>query len=94
MKKEQRHFFERLTDGMDLSGEPVPGCPLIEISGDRRVLIENHLGITQYSREEICVKVKYGWISVCGGCLELVCMSRERLIIAGNIDQVKLIRRT
>ena len=92
MKKDRR-FFERLTDGMDLSGEPVPGYPLVEISGDRRVLIENHLGITQYSREEICVKAKFGWISVCGGCLELVCMSREQLIISGKIEQVKLIRR-
>lgn len=91
--KKDRHFLERIAEGMDLTGEPVPGCPLVEISGERRVLIENHLGITQYSREEICVKVKYGCISVCGSCLDLVCMSRERLIISGNIDQVKLGRR-
>lgn len=92
MKKE-RNFLERLTDGMDLSGEPIPGCPLVEISGAHRVLIENHLGMTRYSCEEICVKVRYGCISVCGSCLELVCMSREQLIISGKIDQVKLVRR-
>lgn len=91
MKKELR-FFERLTDGMDLAGEPVPGCPLVEISGERQVLIENHLGISRYSMDEICVKVKYGCVSICGNCLELVCMSEERLIISGKIDLVKLVR--
>lgn len=93
MMKKDRQFLERLADGMDLPGEPLPGYPLVEISGERRVLIENHYGITQYSHEQICVKVKYGHISVCGGCLELIRMTREQLIIAGRIDQVRLIRR-
>lgn len=92
MKKEQ-HFLERLADGMDLSGEPLPGYPLVEIAGERRVLIENHFGITQYSRGEICVKVKFGWISVCGCGLELIRMTKEQLIIAGKIEQVRLLRR-
>ena len=86
-------MIQRLTEGMDIPGEPIPGLPLIEISGDQRVLIENHRGIPQYTREEICVKMKYGWLSILGSSLELVCMSRERLIVGGKIDQVKLMRR-
>ena len=31
--------------------------PLIEIAGEKRVLIENHLGILAYSLEEIQVKM-------------------------------------
>lgn len=92
MKKE-KSFLERLTESAELLSEPLPGQPIVEIGGDRRVVIENHAGVTQYSREKIGVKVKYGALCVCGCGLELVRMSREQLIIAGRIDSLHLIRR-
>lgn len=91
--KHGQNFLERITDGADLSGEPIPGGTLVEIAGDSRVLIENHCGITQYSRERICVKVKFGVVSVCGCNLELIRMTREQLIISGKIEQIGLSRR-
>lgn len=92
MKKE-KSFLERLTEGAELLSEPLPGQPIVELGGDRRVVIESHGGVTQYSREKIGVKVKYGTLCVCGCGLELVRMSREQLIIAGRIDSLHLIRR-
>ena len=86
-------FLEKMADGMDLTGEPLPGQSIVEISGDRRVLIENHLGLTQYSHQKICVKVKFGQIAVCGCHLELDQMTRQQLIISGQIDTVTIIRR-
>lgn len=77
----------------DLSAEPLPGQPIVEIAGDRRVLIENHFGVKEYSREKIGVKVKYGLVCVCGCDLELIRMTKEQLIISGRIDAVTLIRR-
>lgn len=91
--KHGQNFLERITDGADLSGEPIPGGTLVEIAGDSRVLIENHCGITQYSRERICVKVKFGVISVCGCNLELIRMTKEQLIISGKIEHIGLSRR-
>ena len=76
-------ILQRLADGADLSAEPLPGQPIVEIAGDRRVLIENHFG----------VKVKYGLVCVCGCDLELIRMTKEQLIISGRIDAVTLIRR-
>ena len=46
-----RMILQRLADGADLSAEPLPGQPIVEIAGDRRVLIENHFGVKEYSRE-------------------------------------------
>jgi len=92
MKKE-KSFLERLAEGAELLSEPLPGQPIVELGGDRRVVIENHGGVIQYSREKIGVKVKYGTVCVCGCGLELVRMSREQLIIAGRIDSIHLIRR-
>lgn len=86
-------WMQRLTDQMDLSGEPLPGVPVVELAGDRRVLIERHGGVTQYSREKICVKVRYGLVQVCGCGMELTRMTREQLVISGRIDSVHLLRR-
>lgn len=88
-----RYLLERLADEADLTVEPLPGQPIVEIAGDRRVLIENHFGVKEYSRERITVKVKYGFVSVCGCQLELMRMTREQLVICGKIDGVTLQRR-
>jgi len=86
-------FWVKLTDNSDLTGAVIPGQSIVEISGDRRVLIENHYGVSQYSQEKIGVKVKFGYVCVCGCGLELVRMTKEQLVIAGRIDSVNLIRR-
>ena len=87
------YWIERLTENLDLPGESVPGQPLIELAGDRRVLVEHHRGVTQYSREEICVKVGYGHVQIRGCGLELSRMTAQQLVISGRIDCVTLLRR-
>lgn len=89
----QRKILERLAQGADLPGEPMPGVPLAEIAGDRQVLIENHGGVTEYGNERICVRVKFGQLCICGAHLELVRMTKEQLVIFGRIDSVTLQRR-
>lgn len=88
-----RFFLERLTEDANLVAEQLPGQTIVELAGDRRVLIENHFGVKAYGREQIIVKVKYGYVCVCGCGLELLRMSREQLVIRGRIDGVTLQRR-
>lgn len=88
-----RHWLDFLADQADLPGETGLGQPLIEVAGDRRVLIEHHQGVNQYGAGCICVKVKYGIVSVEGCGLEIARMSREQLIIRGRIDRIALNRR-
>lgn len=71
----------------------LPGQPVVELVGDRRVLIENHIGVTEYGTERICVKVKYGQLSVRGYGLELVRMTKAQLVITGNIGSITIDRR-
>lgn len=86
-------ILNRLADGADLGEEPLPGQSIVEIAGDRRVLIENHCGVKEYSRERIGVKVKFGQINICGAGLELRHMTKQQLLISGRIDAVALCRR-
>lgn len=89
----KKRWTDRLADSGDLRGEPMPMQPLVEIAGDRRVLIEHHHGVVQYSTEKICVKVRYGTVSICGRELELNLMNKCQLVVAGHIDCVQLDRR-
>lgn len=90
--KQRRSLLERVITAADLDAELQPKLPLIEIAGEKRVLIENHLSVVQYSREQITIKVSYGCVQVKGKRLELAKLSREQLVITGCIDCVALSR--
>ena len=91
--KGKEYILQRITERVELSGEPLPGQPVIEIGGDNRVLIENYCAVREYSPQKICVQVKYGTVVVSGIQLELRRMTKEQLVIAGRIDGVTLQRR-
>lgn len=89
----RRRFLEQLAEDADLLQEPMPGQTIVELAGDSRVLIENHKGVSAYGRERIVVRVRYGFLIVCGCDMELRHMSREQLVICGRINGVNLQRR-
>ena len=91
MKKGQ-NFWQQLANAADLPGEDLPGQSIVEISGDCRVLIERHRGVSCYSTEQIGVKVTFGWVLVSGCGLELTWMTKEQLVIRGRIDSVTVHR--
>lgn len=90
---EKGNWIQKIADGADLLAEPLPGMSIVELAGDRRVLIERHGGVTEYSSGRICVKVRYGTVCICGCGLELSRMTKEQLVITGRIDGVHLQRR-
>ena len=88
--RQRKNILERMAVSADLSSEPIPKQPLVELAGDRRVIIENHCGVTGYGSQEICVKVRYGHVVICGEGLELVRMTKEQLVVMGAIYDVRL----
>lgn len=81
-----------LTERVGLYGESLPGIPLLELSGDDRVLIENHICVSGYSQGEISVRVSYGCIRIVGRSLVLACVGKEQLVIHGKVDSVTVER--
>lgn len=86
-------WIQRLTNQADLPGEALPMQPILELTGDHRILMEHHQGVTCYGTKEICIKMPFGSVAVCGSGLQLARMSAEQLIINGKIEAIKLIRR-
>lgn len=88
-----KYWLQRMAEGADLPGEPIPGLPVVELFGTTRVLIEHHKGITGYASEQIIVKVNYGQLVISGESLEIVKMTKDQLVIGGNIHAVELLGR-
>lgn len=63
---------------------------LVEVVGDRRVLVEHHRGILVYGTQEISVGATFGVLRVSGCGLRLCCMNREQLFISGQIQSIAL----
>ena len=76
----------------ELIGESLPRRPIIELCSDNRLYIERHLGVYEYSDVEIHIGVSFGKIIIRGGCLKLASMSKESLVITGQISYVELVR--
>lgn len=91
--KQNGSFLGKVVMGADLPGEVLPGQPLVEITEDCRVLIENHSGVTLYGYREIHIKVGFGKVCISGSGLELARMTKQQLVITGHIDCVTLQRR-
>ena len=89
----KQDLLSRLTEDLELPGEILPGQSLVELVGDSRVLVENHRGVTEYSRCRIGATVSFGRVLVCGENLELARMTQRQLVITGRVEGVSLVRR-
>ena len=89
----KQDLLSRFTEDLELPGEILPGQSLVELAGDSRVLIENHRGVTEYSRCRIGATVSFGRVLVCGENLELARMTQRQLVITGRVEGVTLVRR-
>lgn len=87
MRKGQR-ILDAISTAAELPTEAAPGIALVELAGYRRVLIENHRGVVQYTCSQIRIKVSFGEISVQGSGLSLVRMTKAQLVIVGCIDEI------
>ena len=88
----QKNLFDWIISRTDLITEPTPGATLVEIAGDKRIIIENHRGVIGYGHCEIRVRVSYGILSISGTMLELTYMTKQQLVITGCIECVSLFK--
>lgn len=85
----EKNFFQRLVDEVGA----LPGSPILELAGDRRILIEHHFGVKEYGRERITVNMKYGQVVILGTELEILRMTKDQLVICGRVSGISLQRR-
>ncbi len=85
-------LYKKISSRIDPHTALLPYVPLIEIADDCRVLIENHKGVVEYGNERIGVKVRFGVVCICGTQLEMAQITKEQLVITGEIDSISICR--
>ena len=86
--KRMNRLGGRLSGLPFVNEEPAFQCPLVEIIGNRRMLIENHCGLIHYSNSQITVKTMHGLLDVKGTCLYICKMTKFQMIIKGQIYHI------
>lgn len=72
--------------------EPFYNLPVLEFTGDRRVLVEGSTGVLKYESELIRLNTKGMAISFFGRGLRLKCISPTAVIIEGCVTKVEFLR--
>ena len=70
------------------SSELISKLPLLELLGENRVLVENHLGVMGYSADEIKIKISSGLWIVSGADLKFLQISQNQMVIDGKINSI------
>lgn len=82
MKKD---LTNTVSEKLSLPPETIADIPLVQMHGKRRVSVENHRGILEYTDSTVKVSVKRGSLSVIGSGLSILRMTRRCVEISGTI---------
>ena len=74
----------------DITEDALGTVPRITLTGDSRVMIENHRGLAVYEREHIAVNGGRLLVSLHGEDLELMEMNKNEIVISGRVFSLEL----
>ena len=82
-------FRAKVADYFELPSEIILDLPRLVLTGNQRLLIENHRGIKEYAKDEIRLSTPVGKLRIHGQDLEILAIDQEQVEIKGRIDQVE-----
>ncbi len=85
-----RRALSAAAEYFDLPAQIAAGDARITLTGLRRLLIENHKGILEYSDARIAVDCGYFCVRIVGTGLGLAAMTPRELVISGDISAIEL----
>lgn len=87
--KRKAQAKRKIAECLDLPAEVVCGCPKMIIIGDTRVIIENHEGIFEITKNELRINTQNGILAIYGGELEIKELNADCAVIDGKIHGCK-----
>ena len=80
-----RQQIREAAEQLDLPEGFLHGQPLLTLDGDMQLMVERHLGITEYGEEHICIAAKDYTIQIQGERMHLTAMDKDSIRIRGHI---------
>lgn len=88
MKKDMKHSVAK---AFEFPGETLLNLPLISITGNEEMVIENFKGIIEYGKGKVRINTSAGVISIEGNELLLKHISGVDLLITGNLKKIEFL---
>jgi sporulation protein YqfC len=86
----RRDWFEKFINFFELPSEVLLDLPRLVMSGNEKLIIENHRGLLEYTNEIVRVETTHGEIRITGEDLNLVSIVQEEIWLEGRINRVEM----
>lgn len=88
-KKERESFRNRVADAANMPKDVLLGVPIVTVTGQLEVCIENYRGIIEYTDLLIRLKTKIGRIKVTGKKLQIEYYTNDEMKVTGHITSIE-----
>lgn len=78
----------------DVSGMPkdvILGAPILTVTGQMELLVENYRGILEYTELIIRIQTKIGQIRISGRNLQIEYYTNDEMKITGKVTEIKYV---
>lgn len=82
-------FSERLSQGLNMTGDVLAGQAILSMMGNHGIRIENYQSILEYSETRVRIATKKKPICIEGRQLCIQYFTKDEIQIVGQIEQVK-----
>lgn len=91
MKNRVDEIKSNISETFELPKDIVMDLAKISVIGNIQVIISNHKGIIEYSKEILRVNTNTGVIKITGNDMYLKTILTEEIIIAGTIERIEFL---
>jgi sporulation protein YqfC len=91
MRRLRKKLNEWTSKVIDLPPDVTLDLPRLTWIGNRKLFIENHRGLVDFSSEHLKLAIHNGWLELQGSDLMIRTISAEEISIEGLINELKYI---
>lgn len=88
-KKESPTLKSRMANAANMPKDVILGVPIVTMTGQIEVCIENYRGIIEYTDILVRIKTKIGQIKVMGQKLQIEYYTNDEMKVTGHITAVE-----
>ena len=79
----------RMAEAANMPKDVVLGVPIVTLTGQIEVSVENYRGIIEYTEVLIRIKTKHGQIKITGKNLQIAFYTHDEMKITGRVEAVE-----
>lgn len=86
---EKKTFINRMANATNMPKDVILGVPILTITGQTEVYIENYRGIIEYTDVLVRVQTKIGQIKIVGRALQIDYYTNDEMKVNGRIISIE-----